>query len=93
MTHWGDGSREREAAESILKAYCGEAGPGDVMCGASAGDSQVWQSILQEVLAVGQGSIAQVQEQLQRHVEEIGTSFRLPNEGEERPWPMQPWRC
>lgn len=90
MTHWGDGSREREAAESILKAYCGGAGPGDVMCGASAGDSQVWQSILQEVLAVGRGSIAQVQEQLQRHVEEIGTSFRLPNEGEERPWPVSP---
>lgn len=90
MIQSGDGSLAQGAAEAILEAYCGQAGPGDVLCGSSVADTAVWRAILEEILAAGSGSIMQVQEQLQRHVQEIGTSFRLPNEGEERPWPVSP---
>lgn len=77
-------------AEAIRASYCAEAGFGDVMCGARGNDAQIWQSILEEVLTAGSGSIADAQERVQRHVQEIGTSFRLANEGEERQWPVSP---
>lgn len=78
------------AAEAIRASYCAEAGFGDVMCGARGDDAQIWQSILEEVLTAGSGSIADAQERVQRHVQEIGTSFRLADEGEERQWPVSP---
>lgn len=77
-------------AESLRQAYCAEAGAGDVMCQTDGATWQVWQSILEEALAAGQGDIAQTQERIQRHVQEMGTSFRLPGEGEERQWPVSP---
>lgn len=79
-----------QTPEAIRASYCVEAGAGDVMCGASCPDAEVWQSILEEVLAAGSGSIAQAQDRVQRHVQEIGTSFRLAGEGEERQWPVSP---
>lgn len=80
----------QQKAEAIRAAYCAEAGFGDVMCGAQGGDVGVWQSILEEVLTAGSGNIADAQERVQRHVQEIGTSFRLADEGEERQWPVSP---
>lgn len=79
-----------DTAEAIRAAYCVQAGPGDVMCSAQGDDAQIWRSILEEVLAAGNGSIATAQDRVQRHVQEIGTSFRLANEGEERQWPVSP---
>ena len=79
-----------QTAEAVRASYCAEAGPGDVMCGAQGDDAQVWQSILEEVLTAGSGSIAEAQDRVQRHVQEIGTSFRLADEGEERQWPVSP---
>jgi len=90
MTQLADRSRWQGSAEAVLAAYCRQAGSGDIMCGTSARHAGLWPAILEEVLAAGAGSIAQVQEQLQSHVREIGTSFRLPNEGEERQWPVSP---
>ena len=79
-----------DRAGTIRATYCAEAGAGDIMCGAKADDIQIWQSILEEVLTAGSGSIADAQERVQRHVQEIGTSFRLADEGEERQWPVSP---
>ncbi len=79
-----------DMAEAIRASYCAEAGVGDIMCGARADDVQIWQLILEEVLTAGGGSIADAQERVQRHVQEIGTSFRLADEGEERQWPVSP---
>ena len=90
MTQLADRSRWQGSAEAVLAAYCRQAGSGDIMCGTSTRHAGLWPAILEEVLAAGAGSIAQVQEQLQSHVREIGTSFRLPNEGEERQWPVSP---
>ena len=58
-------------AEAIRADYCAEAGAGDVMCGAQGDNIQIWQSILEEVLTSGSGSIADAQERVRRHVQEI----------------------
>lgn len=90
MTSWVESPVAPQATEAIRAAYCADVGPGDLLRGASADDAPVWQSILEEVLAAGNGSIAEAQDRVQRHVQEIGTSFRLPDEGEERQWPVSP---
>lgn len=90
MTRWVESHVAPEPAEAIRIAYCADAGPGDVLCGAPSSDLAAWRSILEEVLVAGGGSIAEAQGRVQRHVKEIGTSFRLPGEGEERQWPASP---
>lgn len=79
-----------QSAETIRASYCADAGPGDVMCTTSEAQCDIWRSILEEVLAAGDGQLSVAEERLQRQVQEIGTSFRLPGEGEERPWPVSP---
>lgn len=90
MTSQVDQPAPSYTAETMRQAYCAEAGAGDVMCGADGEASLVWQSILEEALSAGQGDLSQTQERIQRHVQEMGTSFRLPDEGEERQWPVSP---
>lgn len=90
MTSWVESPVAQSAAEAIRASYCAETGSGDVMCSAQGEATGVWQSILEEVLAAGGGSIADAQERVRRHVQEIGTSFRLADEGEERQWPVSP---
>lgn len=74
-------------AGTIRSDYCAEAGPGDVMC---AGDESPWDIILDEVLKGGGGDLARTEDRLRRQVQEIGTSFRLSGEMEERQWPVSP---
>lgn len=74
-------------ADSIRRDYCGAAGSGDIMC---AGESGAWGAVLSEALAAGGGDLGQSEERLRRQVAEIGTSFRLSGESEERQWPVSP---
>ena len=52
MTSWVESPVAQSAAEAIRASYCAEAGSGDVMCSAQGETTGVWQSILEEVLAV-----------------------------------------
>ncbi len=74
-------------ADTIRSAYCAEAGPGDAMC---AGGDAAWTAILEEILRAGGGDLGRAEERLRRQVAEIGTSFRLSGEMEERQWPVSP---
>lgn len=78
---------EGPTAETIRSAYCAESGPGDAMC---SGGEAAWSAILDEVLRAGNGDLARAEERLRHQVEEIGTSFRLSGEMEERQWPVSP---
>lgn len=90
MTSQVEQTAPLHTAETLRQAYCAIAGVGDVMCGADEASFQVWNAVLEEALSAGQGDLGQTQERIQRHVEEMGTSFRLPDEGEERQWPVSP---
>jgi uncharacterized circularly permuted ATP-grasp superfamily protein/uncharacterized alpha-E superfamily protein len=80
-----------QKADSIRQAYCADAGSGDVMCALVGGAGDVWQTILEEILEAGEGTLGLAEDRLQRQVQEIGTSFRLSDESEERPWPVSPF--
>jgi uncharacterized circularly permuted ATP-grasp superfamily protein/uncharacterized alpha-E superfamily protein len=78
------------SADALRARYCATAGRGDVMCAATGTAAQAWITALDEVLRAGDGDIARAQERMQRRVDEIGIGFRLPDESEERPWPLSP---
>ncbi len=69
-------------------AYAASAGAGDAML--DSGNDASWNAVLEELWLAGNGDLAPVQEQLQRRVDEMGTSFRLSGEAEERQWPLSP---
>jgi uncharacterized circularly permuted ATP-grasp superfamily protein/uncharacterized alpha-E superfamily protein len=76
------------SAETLRSTYAVQAGQGDVM-GAATGDiAAAWDVVLDELIKAG--GLTQMQEQIQRRVDEMGTSFRLPDESEERQWPLSP---
>lgn len=77
-------------AGSLRSGYCATAGQGDVMCAALGADAQAWDAALSELVAAGSGNLGLVRERIQRHVDEIGTSFRMAGESEERQWPISP---
>jgi uncharacterized circularly permuted ATP-grasp superfamily protein/uncharacterized alpha-E superfamily protein len=78
------------AAHQLRDQYCAEAGTGDVLCAASDSDAAAWQAAFEELIAAGQGDLAVVRDRIQHQVNDIGTSFRLANESEERQWPVSP---
>ena len=75
---------------NLRAGYCAWAGSGDVLCAATGSAADAWNIVLDEVVNAGGGEISVTQDRLQRRVDEIGTSFRLAGEGEERQWPLSP---
>jgi uncharacterized circularly permuted ATP-grasp superfamily protein/uncharacterized alpha-E superfamily protein len=85
-----DTAIDTSSADTLRAGYCVVAGKGDVLCAAHGPAAQAWAIALDEVLRAGDGDVALAQERIQRRVDEIGIGFRLPNESEERPWPLSP---
>ena len=73
---------------SLRARYEALAGPGDVLAG--GGDRFAWDAVLAELQAEGGDDLVQLQDHVQRRVDEMGTSFRLSGEGDERQWPLSP---
>ncbi|MFM9851613.1 MAG: circularly permuted type 2 ATP-grasp protein [Sphingomonadaceae bacterium] len=74
----------------LQSAYAAWAGPGDVLCSAQPDAAKSWEIILDQVASAGGGELSVTQERLKRRVNEIGISFRLAGESEERAWPLSP---
>ncbi len=79
-----------EAGARMLAAYVAAAGAGDVVASTNADDRAAWAIAIEEMLAAGGGDLGQVEDQVRRRVDEMGTSFRLAGESEERQWPLSP---
>ncbi len=77
-------------AASLRRDYCVRAESGDILCSAQGLEAEAWDHALDEMLIAGGGNLSRVRERIQRQVDEIGTSFRMAGESEERPWPISP---
>jgi uncharacterized circularly permuted ATP-grasp superfamily protein/uncharacterized alpha-E superfamily protein len=82
--------RHHHVFTDLHSAYYAWAGPGDVLRSARPDAAKSWAVILDQVASAGGGELSVTQDRLKRRVNEIGTSFRLAGEGEERPWPLSP---
>ncbi len=74
--------------EGWIASYLAQAGEGDVMRGDMGRGARWWNSLLEGVAGLTGGRLALLQERVERQINEIGTAFRLPDESEERPWPV-----
>ena len=52
--------------------------------------AEAWRAFVAGLARQSGGALAEVQEQLDRHVEELGLAFRLTGDVKERPWPLGP---
>ena len=73
-------------AQVWLAAYRARALRGDV----ALGDDAMWTAMLTEVANASGGDLAQLKARAERQADEIGTAFRMPDESEERRWPLSP---
>ncbi|TGX54825.1 hypothetical protein E5A73_05065 [Sphingomonas gei] len=68
--------------------YCAHVAESDVLC--VQGGDPAWTALFEELAALSGEGLANARERAQRHAEDIGTGFRIVDEGEERPWPLSP---
>jgi uncharacterized circularly permuted ATP-grasp superfamily protein/uncharacterized alpha-E superfamily protein len=64
--------------------------PATDMLYAAGLDDPAWNAALEELAERAGEDLTSARERAQRHAEDIGTGFRIPGEGEERPWPLSP---
>ncbi|MDP5281015.1 circularly permuted type 2 ATP-grasp protein [Sphingomonas sp. DG1-23] len=75
-------------ADRWIADYCGHVPESDVLC--ARGRDPAWTALFEELAALSGDGLAIARERAQRHAEDIGTGFRIVDEGEERPWPLSP---
>ncbi|ATY32499.1 circularly permuted type 2 ATP-grasp protein [Sphingomonas psychrotolerans] len=75
-------------ADRWIADYCGHVPESDVLC--AGGRDPAWTALFEELAALSGDGLAVARERAQRHAEDIGTGFRIVDEGEERPWPLSP---
>ena len=74
--------------EGWIASYLAQAGEGDVLRGDMGRGARWWNRLLEGIAGLTGGRLALLQERVERRISEIGTAFRLPDESEERPWPV-----
>ena len=75
-------------ADRWIADYCAHVDAGDVLC--ARGRDPEWVALFEELAALSGDALGTARERAQRHAEDIGTGFRIIDEGEERPWPLSP---
>jgi len=73
-------------ARDLLSAYRASVPRGD----AALGDDVVWAPMLAEVAEASCGDLAALRLRAERQADDIGTSFRVAGEEDERRWPLSP---
>lgn len=73
-------------AHDLLTDYRARVPRGD----AALGDAAIWAPMLAEVAAASEGDLAGLRARAERQADDIGTSYRIAGEEEERRWPLSP---
>ncbi len=78
-----------DPGEDPLAYYTGDP-QADLFLASPAGVAASWRGFVSGLARQSDGQLAQVQAQLDRHVDELGLAFRLTGDVKERPWPLGP---
>lgn len=88
MTEMSDPQR---ADLSALRSYVGGSLTGDLFTGASPGIVSKWHMLSRALETQRDNGLGGVQQQVDRHIQELGMAFRLTNDQDERAWPLSPF--
>jgi uncharacterized circularly permuted ATP-grasp superfamily protein/uncharacterized alpha-E superfamily protein len=74
--------------EGWLQSYIAMAGTADTLRGDVGRGAKWWHRLFDGVGQLSDGRLDVLQNRIGRQIQELGTAFRLPGEGQERPWPL-----
>jgi uncharacterized circularly permuted ATP-grasp superfamily protein/uncharacterized alpha-E superfamily protein len=75
-------------ADRWIADYCAHVPESDVL--SARGRDPEWTALFEELAALSGEGLEIARERAQRHADDIGTGFRIVDEGDERPWPLSP---
>lgn len=78
------------AASHWLDDYPIDAGTGDLYRGASPGVAARWRAVAAGLSALAQGDPAVLSDATARHIDNLGLTFRVAGDEDERAWPVTP---
>ena len=70
--------------------YQAEAGSGDLFRSANASVTHKWQTMAGGLAALSGGTAGSIQDQLGRQIQDLGMTFRMAADEDERAWPLSP---
>jgi len=73
-----------------LASYPADAGAGDLYRGASPAVAARWQAVAAGLASMAQGDPTTLAETTARHIDDLGLTFRIAGDQEERAWPVTP---
>ncbi|GAA0265169.1 circularly permuted type 2 ATP-grasp protein [Alteraurantiacibacter aestuarii] len=76
--------------DNALGAYAPSSQRGDLYAGAQPNVAAKWETTARRLLSLSQGAHGNIQEQVARESQELGLTFRLIGDEDERPWPLSP---
>ena len=77
-------------AANRLDAYPADAAAGDLYRGASPAVAAKWRAMADGLAALSDGGSASIQEQVARQIVDLGLTFRITGDEDERNWPLTP---
>jgi uncharacterized circularly permuted ATP-grasp superfamily protein/uncharacterized alpha-E superfamily protein len=76
--------------DDALGGYAPSSLRGDLYSGALPNVAAKWSVVAQRLLTLSQGGHGNIQEHVAREIQELGLTFRLTGDEDERPWPLSP---
>ncbi len=76
--------------DDALRDYAPGPLGGDLYCDARPNVAAKWSLVAERLLRLSQGAHGNIQEQVSREIQELGLTFRLIGDEDERAWPLSP---
>lgn len=93
MTRGGDHAEITTGDQTkidALRGYALTASGGDLYTSAPAGVAEKWDAMARGLVELSRGWHGSIQEQVAREIQELGLTFRLIGDEDERAWPLNP---
>jgi uncharacterized circularly permuted ATP-grasp superfamily protein/uncharacterized alpha-E superfamily protein len=81
---------QNAAAGNRLDAYPADAAAGDLFRGASPAVAAKWHQVANGLVGANEGDFSAIHEQVARQILDLGLTFRIAGDEDERDWPLTP---
>ncbi|CAH0498149.1 circularly permuted type 2 ATP-grasp protein [Novosphingobium sp. CECT 9465] len=90
MSVVGESTRRANEVDTPLRDYAVEQPGADLFASAEPAVVAKWHALAEGLRELSPDNVAQLHEQVAREIQELGLTYRMTGEAEERPWPLNP---
>lgn len=90
MSGRGENAQLMQVSENPLHGYAPNSSAADLYSGAQPSVAAKWVTLASGLAKLCSGDAAQLHEQVAREIQELGLTFRITGDEEERAWPLNP---